>query len=1474
MEIRNSFILFIFFILFQSLIIDAKDYKIKNDSNLFYDLNSIISQNQNSDELILNFVDNYYDMSLLNDYSIDISVETNIYFIGNINGTYFDYKNGPRGTMHFNIYNGGKDKTISYDNIIFGNSSPTASLIRLESTKDQMNVVFNNCTFENHNNNIINFQITCTYQVQLTPQIVFNKCNFYNNLGKILNTLHYMDTKHLELYKCSTIQFKDSNFINNNGLFVVHHSRFIFENCYFSEVHKNVLNENIDFSLIETYSGLSYVSFDSCLFENINVKGSVPLIIAHGVILKIENSTFKNCLTDYGYLIDVKRNVKKTQQVEINNSVFKNTNSIIDGDYTIIYINDSVFENIIQKYSLPAISGSVYSNLYIKNTKFLNFNLTKELFEEESIHEFDNIELYNINSNAKSLFNILHSNATFTNIKINKVSCNGDERESSLILYNSSDAITKLTIGYLDIKDSNFNGPFIKIKGNSNEFEMYNSNINHVISYGPLINIYTKKIKVNITENTITNNTNNSKIQCGIIHFSNDVDISIKNNYFLKNHSKNDGGAICFDNISELKLNVISNIFEKNEAINGGAIYFAEKSKTSVNEYYNSNNSNDMEYLSLLNSITKIADDTEITTINENEKKEKNDNSGKIENENENVIIVIENNYFIENVAINFGGAIYSEYDMLYLATTKNNTVIKNSAGIMGGGIYSPKYVNKTLFNLNNWKFINNTVSSNIDNYTSKPSYIKLNNSYKNGKEIKIRTGDQIYLNFTLHDEFDQLVKDITKYYSGITLILYMTINDNKENSNENKNEDYNEYENEYYNINIYNKKNQNFYRLTGNIGMFTNGICEFNNFRINANPDLYNSYTLKLKVENYNDELEIKYSNIPIEILNCNNNQIKIYDKNNIIYCENPKCEENCPVNEQRATCVPSNKISVNSPIYNKCECLKGWDGVNCSEKVFINYRNEKIVNDYGFIKTLLFAFGLFCLFFSNLFITYNQYFQCSLNFFFKHIGITLLLLIYVLNIMLALELGGKKENKQKFVFVGDDNNDDINIKSRIDFNQTTNMNKTISINNSNSNTNLNNSNKNSMGNIYKNSMNNLHKNNSMNNLRINGSMDNLRKNSYNIYKNSMENINYYQKNSIDSTNYNNNNYYHKSMDNINNSNYSSNENELTNIKKSLSKNINDKSSDALLQKKPSLIPKSGIFKSLRIKNFHNRFKSNDENNTNFEIKKTSSYSQDSYQNLTSKKDYDIKSDATSSWIDELNYNYQKKIKAARSILYQAIFIFIIIFILLIVLIIINGVINSNIETNKNIYDDDVSLDTSTNKNNVSNIDQNIDGYWFFKCRLEKSDLALNSFHTFVLIFLFMTSKVASKYDYVFSYVRYTQYVILIAFATGPIINILTYSILYKDTIQKIYMNIILNSICYLSLFIYLSWDKIYYILKQDADDCTHYFVYKRHERCTIHNSKVCGCKLNISQINLKQSCQNYIDIYNLCSNINKRIN
>ncbi|KAG4085267.1 hypothetical protein H8356DRAFT_1298496 [Neocallimastix lanati (nom. inval.)] len=898
-------------------------------------------------------------MSKVLDYSIDVMVLSNITLIGNEKGTEFDYKNGYRGAFSFTCLIG-KGETIKFKNIIFKNYLAQNKVYGLKITSTSHNF----------------FAIMDNY---VKPQVLFNKCKFLNNHGKIIETYRPSEYSYPNIYKSSIVQIKDSIFINNYGVLYSHQSKFILDNCYISELQVDTNEEEDPVVFFFSKFTVNFLDIKNSIFENINVKGPNFIIESDFLILEINNTTFRNTHTDYGYLFSITSHSSSEyhEYIKLNNIVLNDSSSLLHGNYNNCEISNSVFQNITMSSVFPVLTDSKYSNITILNTLFENLNIINGLIDGESGYIIDNVKLRNINSNSKAIFKFIYHDIFINNIEIENIKCNGEGKDSSFIFFDSGEDHKKLTILNSNIKDSISNGPFIKAIGNSNDMIIRNTNINNITSYGSVIENISTKATISISNLNFTNNRNINKMDCGSIHFSNDLHLSIKDSQLKNNIGKINGGALCINNILNMELYLISNIFENNNAINGGALYLGKQDSIK---------------------------------------------------QNINRTIVIKNNIFRENIAENFGGGIYSEYSKLYLAETDNNTIIHNEAGIMGGGAYSPKSVDKNLFDIKLCKFENNTVNSDINDYSSKPSFISLNTTLENNS-VTIITGGFLPLQFLLHDEFGNIMKDITKYYSSITLKLLLENEDNKHSYGDG---DYFQTE----------KKNVE-YILYGNLGSFINGKCELNNFRIFANP---NKYHLKFKFDNYKETININFDDIEIKVLTCKENQIKMYDKNGILHCENPICDNRCPI-EITAYCKSFYEENINDINKNECKCLPGWKSTFCGDRQYVDFSyfdntmvvtqiplyillfayiifiilNKKahIIKDQGYYKILLFSFAFFIYNISNFFSAYNNYAECSFNFIFKHIGISLMLVIFFVYIMPGLKLGiqAGEDNKLKLI-------------------------------------------------------------------------------------------------------------------------------------------------------------------------------------------------------------------------------------------------------------------------------------------------------------------------------------------------------------------------------------------------------------------------------------------------------------------------
>ncbi|KAG4088500.1 hypothetical protein H8356DRAFT_1280889 [Neocallimastix lanati (nom. inval.)] len=339
---------------------------------------------------------------------------------------------------------------------------------------------------------------------------------------------------------------------------------------------------------------------------------------------------------------------------------------------------------------------------------------------------------------------------------------------------------------------------------------------------------------------------------------------------------------------------------------------------------------------------------------------------------------------FNKNRAEYFGGVIFSDYEYLNFQNIRNVTFTENHA-YAGGVVYidnenskndENNIENKFIFMENkNFKYIHNTAESHGNNYATDPYMTDLLKSDINNFVIK--SGDSFPLKFNLTDEFNQIIKDESKLYSNMGLKISIANEDN------------------------------NKYKLNGNMCFFSNGICDLNNFKIfSTDPG---NVKLKISLEHENNKVILTNKEINVKLEKCDKEQIKITDKHNFYSCENPICEESCPILNGTAECIKGYKENINSIELNQCKCLPGWEEINCDKRVFVkyNYLNKKIIEDTGFSKCELVLFGLLFVLISLNFNPFKNYNSCVLEFIFKHSGIILIYMIFTFYIKTARKLG-----------------------------------------------------------------------------------------------------------------------------------------------------------------------------------------------------------------------------------------------------------------------------------------------------------------------------------------------------------------------------------------------------------------------------------------------------------------------------------
>jgi len=69
--------------------------------------------------------------------------------------------------------------------------------------------------------------------------------------------------------------------------------------------------------------------------------------------------------------------------------------------------------------------------------------------------------------------------------------------------------------------------------------------------------------------------------------------------------------------------------------------------------------------------------------------------------------------------------------------------------------------------------------------------------------------------------------------------------------------------------------------------------------------------------------------------------------------------------------------------------------------------------------------------------------------------------------------------------------------------------------------------------------------------------------------------------------------------------------------------------------------------------------------------------------------------------------------------------------------------------------------------------------------------------------------------------------------------------------------------------MFISFSWDKFYYIIKNEGDDNKKYFIILDSKKCPTHDSYSCGCTSKRINNEIELIVNNYINSYKRCSDL-----
>ncbi|ORX44484.1 hypothetical protein BCR36DRAFT_359576 [Piromyces finnis] len=666
----------------------------------------------------------------------------------------------------------------------------------------------------------------------------------------------------------------------------------------------------------------------------------------------------KNCHSYSGNIITFFSFIKKIK-INIEDSIFNDISTLIDGSYNDISINKCQFYNISSIDSKPILINSPYSNINISNSIYDNItSLRSNLFDDETNYSFMNDTFSNIKSNSNAIIQSTYKPLSISNCKFKNILLNGEIDSSSLIVFNSGDAEKKFIMKNTDIKSCQSNGDLILIKGDTTLIEFSNVSITNVSAYGSILNNISKNSIIEMNNMNVFDNKNINKYKNGLLssYFNNKM--TINNSIFKNNEVKSNGGSLYFSKFQELHIRINSSIFENNHSFNGGAIYI---------DYFEKESDCEIELL---------------------------------------------DSKFQHNTADYFGGSVYSSCKSILIS---NSSFINNHA-YSGGGIYIETI--NDVEKINQFKeikstFINNTSYSNGNDFATRPNKINLVSSSRN--EITMKSGESYKLTFKVADEFDQIIYDELKYYENINLKIDLVERENNNNLNSISRDDI---------------------KIIGNRCSFSKGICELNQLSI------YSKYPVILYMEIMIENEGINSNNINIEnknykfiINDCNDEQIKMNIRENYYYCENPICNDDCPILNKTAICIKSNITNLNNKNYNECQCLPGWKGNKCNLKDFkeisniytnilsspailitlalmifmIINRKQRIICDPGFFKCQLILIGMILYFISLNFNIFSNYINCSFHFLLKHCGILLVYIIFLIYISTGEKLGMK---------------------------------------------------------------------------------------------------------------------------------------------------------------------------------------------------------------------------------------------------------------------------------------------------------------------------------------------------------------------------------------------------------------------------------------------------------------------------------
>ncbi|ORX51868.1 hypothetical protein BCR32DRAFT_273587 [Anaeromyces robustus] len=770
----------------------------------------------------------------------------------------------------------------------------------------------------------------------------------------------------------SSIFEKGGAYIKGGGAIRAIDSNINIDNCKFKD----------NFSL---YDGGVFYIYNALSFNLQNIEAYNSTALETGSLLYIYSS---DIVQTKGYLTDIKHFGAGNIKQSINNG---GTVACVDG-YTILYV-----ENLYGEY-LYGGSGAFILN----DNSHIELN-NIDLFKVDGFKKGG--LLLTINSDNSSIFKL--SNGNFQNftqhIDILSSTIVWAEQNSDIYIENLIYNIISGTIQLDNVTIENYYSSQSVNLIRSEDIKPDKSNNNLLIlNYVTISEFHPANaiIKTDMGKNIINNSSFSSIYRCIYSDYC-------KNAYNSASYKINDGNIADIGENSSLMINNNTII----DMFYGEHGFFARKNSTIIiidsevtsSIFMKGFINIDTNYENLLgyylinntNFLYNMGSDGTILNIN---------------NINSDSSVIFNDSSFEMNMAIGFGGVVYSNSFSTNLYVNFNNCFFSDNIAFQGGISYS---MNKQCEP--NFTNIDELRENDYESFSTNPVKLEFESSLE--KCLSVKSGDiiQDIPNFNLIDDYDNknYIINFEEYDTDLESFIFYSVNVNDTNNA----------------------------ILTGQLTHFCyNEYCSWPSFIITGNPG---NYKVQLRLENYGiyKKFDISPLEIDITIEECNKPYI-FQDINNIGFksCYLPECDFSCNtgkcVNTNVCNCEESKYTGKYCNEFYKLERKKSLDTIFRVIAMFLLLitiaiiisiyllRNNIVIISAGIIFQYIIIIGIMlnCIYLFISIINEKTKKNCVFSFLLYNLGFSLIFGSFIMKtyrIFIILSYSTKKVLNQKTLFL-----------------------------------------------------------------------------------------------------------------------------------------------------------------------------------------------------------------------------------------------------------------------------------------------------------------------------------------------------------------------------------------------------------------------------------------------------------------------